>query len=323
MMKKINFEKGFTRDFSIITESSWFSAINEIGNNPFNPINVYYINDGVIEVWECQESIDWILKKVKDIFFNNPKKIEDITISYLKKIELMKQSIPGDIKIIDLFSSIVKDFAWIYYVAINDGCNGKLKETCIELRDKEYIFDNADYSVRKALLKLHPHLKGVETGITSEEIFNPPSLDELKKRQEKFVYIPGEIKAIITLEEFQKKRLDWSFNIINVDNVKEFSGQLAFPGEVKGRCRIVKRKNQINEFQDGEILVSPMTTPNFLSIMKKASAIITDEGGMLCHAAILSRELKIPCVIGTKIATQILKTGDIISVNSKAIIKKI
>ena len=117
-MKEINFEKGFTRDFSIIIESSWFSAINEIGNNPFNPVNVYYINDGVIEVWECQEAIDWILKTVKDAFVNNPQKIENITNSYLKKLELIKKSIPGEIKFIDLFLSTVKDFAWIYYVVL-------------------------------------------------------------------------------------------------------------------------------------------------------------------------------------------------------------
>jgi len=59
-----------------------------------------------------------------------------------------------------------------------------------------------------------------------------------------------------------------------------------------------------------------MTQPEFLPAMKKASAIITDEGGLTCHAAIISRELGIPCIIGTKIATKVFKDGDIVEVDA-------
>jgi pyruvate,water dikinase len=66
-----------------------------------------------------------------------------------------------------------------------------------------------------------------------------------------------------------------------------------------------------------------MTTPEYVPIMKMASAIVTDEGGISCHAAIVSRELKIPCVIGTKNATKVLKTGDEIEVDAEKGIVKI
>jgi len=59
-----------------------------------------------------------------------------------------------------------------------------------------------------------------------------------------------------------------------------------------------------------------MTMPDFLSVMAKAAAIVTDEGGVTCHAAILARELHKPCVVGTKIATQVLKNGDYIEVDA-------
>lgn len=77
-------------------------------------------------------------------------------------------------------------------------------------------------------------------------------------------------------------------------------------------------------FKDGNILVTSMTRPEFLPIMKKASAIITDEGGVTSHAAIISRELGIPCIIGTKYATKLLQNGDevIINLQSGEIIKK-
>ena len=59
-----------------------------------------------------------------------------------------------------------------------------------------------------------------------------------------------------------------------------------------------------------------MTTPDFVPAMKKASAFITDEGGITCHAVIIAREMKKPCIIGTKIATQILKDGDLVEVDA-------
>ena len=74
----------------------------------------------------------------------------------------------------------------------------------------------------------------------------------------------------------------------------------------------------------GDILVTEMTTPDFVPAMKRASAIVTDKGGITCHAAIVSRELNIPCVIGTKIATKVFKDGDVVEVNATSgVVKKV
>ena len=76
--------------------------------------------------------------------------------------------------------------------------------------------------------------------------------------------------------------------------------------------------------EDNNILVSFATSPNLMPAIRKASAIITNEGGLTCHAAIVSRELKIPCVIGTKIATKVLKDGDLVEVDAnKGVVKKL
>jgi pyruvate, water dikinase len=67
-----------------------------------------------------------------------------------------------------------------------------------------------------------------------------------------------------------------------------------------------------------------MTTPDFVPIMGKAGAIITDEGGITCHAAIVSREMKIPCVVGTEIATKVLKDGDLVEVDAdNGVVRKV
>ena len=72
----------------------------------------------------------------------------------------------------------------------------------------------------------------------------------------------------------------------------------------------------MKNFQAGEILVANQTTPDFVPIMKKAAAIVTEQGGITSHAAVVSRELKKPCVIGTKIATKAFQTGDKIKVDA-------
>jgi len=69
-------------------------------------------------------------------------------------------------------------------------------------------------------------------------------------------------------------------------------------------------------------MVAITTHPDYLSAMKRAVAVVTDEGGLTCHAAIVSRELKIPCIVGTKIATKVLKDGGLVEVDAnKAVIK--
>ena len=97
---------------------------------------------------------------------------------------------------------------------------------------------------------------------------------------------------------------------------KDFSGQAAHGGRAEGKVRIVMSKGELEGFEDGEILVTSMTSVDYVGILKKARAIITDEGGVTCHAAIFSREFDIPCVIGTKIATKTLRSGDYVEVDA-------
>ncbi len=101
-------------------------------------------------------------------------------------------------------------------------------------------------------------------------------------------------------------------------------GTIANPGNVRGIARILHSNNREEtkymrkDFKKGEILITEMTQPSVMDIASKASALVTDEGGMLSHAAIISRELKIPCIVGTGMATKIIKDGDRIEVDAKA-----
>ncbi len=94
-----------------------------------------------------------------------------------------------------------------------------------------------------------------------------------------------------------------------------FEGMPASPGYGSGKVRIIHEAKEINKVKQGEILVTEMTNPDFVPAMRRAAAIVTDKGGATSHAAIVSRELGIPAVVGTSVATTMLKNGEIITVN--------
>lgn len=94
------------------------------------------------------------------------------------------------------------------------------------------------------------------------------------------------------------------------------SGQTGSPGKAKGPVKIVDPNDVNKDFPKGAVLVCAVTTPNYVPLMQKASAIVTDQGGILSHAAIVARELGKPCIVGTKDATKKLKDGQIVSVNA-------
>ena len=107
-------------------------------------------------------------------------------------------------------------------------------------------------------------------------------------------------------------------------NIKELKGQVASPGLVKGIVRVVYTMHDLKKVERGNIMVTDATNPTYVPAMERSAAVITDEGGLLCHAAIVSRELKIPCVVGTEIGTRVFKDGEKVMVDAKrGIIRKI
>lgn len=103
---------------------------------------------------------------------------------------------------------------------------------------------------------------------------------------------------------------------------KEIKGVVANPGFVRGVTRVILGKNDFYKFKDDDIIVTVMTSVEFVPLMERASAFVTNEGGITSHASIVSRELNKPCIIGTKIATQVLKDGDLVEVDAnKGIVK--
>ena len=88
------------------------------------------------------------------------------------------------------------------------------------------------------------------------------------------------------------------------------------PGSASGAARVLVSLADAASLNDGDVLVTHMTSPDWLPLLRRAGAIVTDSGGMTCHAAIVSRELGIPCVVGTGEATSKLRDGEIVTVDA-------
>jgi len=116
-------------------------------------------------------------------------------------------------------------------------------------------------------------------------------------------------KAEIIINNFVEDR-----NRLIAEN--DLKGRVANPGTAKGLARVIMDARECDTFKHGEILITAMTSPDYILAARRAAAIITDEGGITCHAAIISRELGIPCIIGTRNATKVLHDGDLIEVNA-------
>lgn len=167
----------------------------------------------------------------------------------------------------------------------------------------------------------------------------------LSLNQVRFMY-PPEIKTALLTERFNVERINqrpnkslWQSELngkdiflegtkvdgflkklrlktTEVGEVKMLLGDCACPGRVRGVVKIVNVVADIAKVEAGDVLVSFATNPDLVPAMKKAGAIVTDAGGITCHAAIVSRELNIPCVIGTKIGTKALHDGDLLDVDA-------
>ncbi len=114
-------------------------------------------------------------------------------------------------------------------------------------------------------------------------------------------------RAVTTLEEIKTEA---------VKGTPIVEGYGASPGVASGTVKIIKDLSEIGKVQKGDILVTRMTSPDYVPAMEKSAAIVTDEGGITCHAAIVSRELGVPCIIATKTATQVLKDNMKITVDA-------
>ncbi len=153
-------------------------------------------------------------------------------------------------------------------------------------------------------------------------------IDKINQRMIKSCYLVKNGDFKIFEGKKMEKILPSLLKKIKGEETSNFNGELkglvSYSGTVSGIVKIVLTKNDVDKVQVGDILVSSSTNPDLLIAMKKAAAFVTDTGGITSHAAILSRELKKPCIVGVKIGTRVFKDGDLVEVDAEnGVVRKI
>lgn len=151
---------------------------------------------------------------------------------------------------------------------------------------------------------------GVDKGIYLLNVIKGLQIASRKKRDEKSTILADKI---LKKYEFLNKKESKKQQIFD----GKIKGEGVYGGKVIGIAKLIKtRANKDIDVKEKIILVTKMTSPDFVIIINKIKGIITDKGGRLCHAAILAREFKIPCIIGTKTATKIINNGDLVELDA-------
>ncbi len=328
--QKIIFEK-ITRDTTYIMQDLWAYGCSEAvekeygWKNPYLPIIINHMNQGSIEVWENVKATRWLANTILKENNKSPEFMDEILKKYKEKLSAIHKLLEEKIletknlkKLIELSKEAMAYYIPYYYSALDNRTPKNIKGKVLEMRNRDDFFTKNNIVIRDSIINLYPKLRGYETTIFSDELDSIPDIEILKERRGCFFVIQGEGRFVATLDEFSKTHPNFVFKreLVKQGGVDRIKGEIAQRGKVVGRVKILRRRDQISEVAEGDIIISPMTTTDFLPAILKAGAIVTDEGGITCHAAITARELKKPCITGTKIATQVLKDGDLVEVDA-------
>jgi len=253
----------------------------------------------------------FFLKELKDIFrkYEEPKKslkemekldkaANNYKKSVIKKLGLSKK----DKRLVQ----IIDDFGWFQ--------DKRKKYNMIANHYLDLLLSEIGKRAKLSLIEIK-FTTPYETKAVLKDTFDK---EDIKKRMKNCLIVwegnKDNYKIYTSQEAITKEKQLFSAKE-GIHEVTEIEGMTANTGLVRGYVRVTMSAKEANDVKKGEILVTSMTSPDFITGIKNAAAIVTNEGGVTCHAAIISREFGIPCVIGTKISTQVLKTGDYVEVD--------
>jgi phosphohistidine swiveling domain-containing protein len=282
------------------------------------PYCVFERKNGVIYYWYDSEGIEW--KKQRAGQFDKEilkKKVRETYADIKDIIEKEKALSKEDFK---KFVDKLKGYwAWWdcmwWMIEYYDENKLEIEDLLCLRKEVEKLASGTVAVIRNSAARIMPmDKKYVDVLLVEEAIRGKiPSINVLKERLRECAYTDGKLfKSIAEVEDKFCIRRQQEI----ISNREAFTGQVAYPGLVKGRVRIIKSRKELRFFKMGEILVSSTTTPDFLPAMRKAAAIISEHGGAICHAAITARELKKPCIVGVGGITQSLKNGDSVEVDA-------
>lgn len=350
----------WTRDYTLAWAEWWSRDMNSALKRVFGkdvPNQLSFYNGRLLETYRLVEEANAFIEAVvaSDLEVLN----EDAIIIYLSKINeiraLLKQSIDSSVYTDSIVFERLKKLSYEAYpwytvsyllpqdkwapklIAKYPQESGAIIERLIYARTKSEgtVEELVEYwrAVARALLSIR-HCPGnfssfVTFGEIEHMLADPkytPDFQVLYARAQGYIFLKDTVYTGIARNEFFEKR-GLRYNAPaepDTSHILKGTVSCSHSEILRGRVSIVLTNEEVKNFIPRNILVTVMTNPFFIPIMKQATAIITDEGGITCHAAIVSRELQVPCITGTKIATRVLKDGDMVEVDAnKGIVRKV
>lgn len=339
-----------TRPFTIFACSLWYrwyaNYARRFAEQDISDVLFVEESTNVVRNYRVKEQLEHFKQCIASMTVKDPGKCKEILNEAFKYNEKAQQYIKDGKEAFEnieesvdfllnlaLYSTIFPHFVVLGLESLRVE-NQELRELSEKLRSVSYypqVIQNVIVPMAQDILK--------DLGIKNpEEVVDLVTYDEIlakdisklneriKAREEmkQFVYQVVEGKQNISWAEDSRSIIEEIEKFKN-EKTGELKGQTAYPGRVKGIARIIRTMDGKGAiFNENDILISINSNPRLMDLINKSSAIVTDEGGVTCHAAIISRELKKPCVIGTRNATLVLNDGDTIEVDAdNGIVRKI
>jgi phosphohistidine swiveling domain-containing protein len=324
------------RDLSLFSVEAWQQGYVHYLKQSLGfsyPIIFYY--DGVkVNFYHLQEDFNYFKQTITSSLIQDENLFLKLNHQFLSDVKLLislnKRMNPLDLpRVFNLIGKIMS----FYIFVVGDSFVQAKPEVWESRKLSERILYEVDEKVAKLIQELlqkrkqNPDLAHYLRYNEIRDLLsdNPISVDLIKNRKSGYIIIGKKLTVQSDFDFFCQKH-----HLINPEGDqkqvigRELIGQPANSGLAKGPVIIINRKEDLARVKRGAVVVSVMTNVHYLTAAKKASAIITDEGGVTCHAAIIAREIRKPCIVGTKIATKVLKDGDLVEVDADhGIIKRL
>ncbi len=332
----------FSRDFSLPMVEIWYRSeamVPKPWNQkavPIQPFLVLERSNGTVSSYYHSNGLKWVNDSLIAAVQKDPNFLHRFLNSVIFRIEKIRPVYESNrVLSLEELKRFLTDFEngypWIEgfwrlnQLADEGKINGDLKKLR-ELRQKtDKLSYFVDAVIRRSVKTLFPNAGEYSHVLSIEEIKQKvvPAPEILKARDSHFFFFDDQVWIGVP-RELVEKVVGCSIATPKSSDATELKGQTVFSGNARGKVRILRGYADAGSLQDGEVLVSTMTLPVFGPDIAKAAAVVTDEGGLTCHAAIICRELKKPCVVGTLLATRSLQNGDLIEIDAeKGIIRKL
>ena len=343
-LKKYSWKNIWAGDWNLLDLSDWeehYLSTLKIGNRPFLDKTVFVIKNGKSSCWVDEDylkgSCDMLVK-----IYRNKKEVEVLAYKLKsavdKAMSMMKSEVTADKKTYLAYSKAIREcyIPHVHTKYLVDGLTDQQRKILLPILQEARVYAEPvfgqtlvfDQEFAKQLskqVKVKPELLLSLTRDELLEFFDKGKLPGVKTLSDRYKYsvsVADSDKNFRIYTGAQAHQM--AKDLVPVVRGSKLTGQSAFPGFVKGRAMVILDPSKPKDFTKGDILITGMTRPEYLPLIKKSGACVTDAGGILSHAAITARELKKPCIIGTKFGTKIFKDGDMVEVDAnKGIVRKI